>query len=219
MLSAPTSTAPAACRRCTSTASAVAAGMLAVDLRAGQRDFRPSMSNRFFTAYGTPASGGSASPRVRRCAVDGIGLGAARARMRLIGEGIDPAVGGRDARQAVLQQLARADARRAHGAAMQVAAPSAQRLSCVGARHPAAAKGAGGRARPARRPRASGDGRPAGAAMAAVRARCAATRWPRAASQRQRQHRGGGIRRRLSIFASSMRPPLSAALRAGRSPG
>jgi hypothetical protein len=64
MLSAPTSTAPAACMRCTSMASAVAAGSPLRTLLPA-RVVMPSMSNRFFTAYGMPASEGSTSPRAR----------------------------------------------------------------------------------------------------------------------------------------------------------
>src|SRR5216683_1338703 len=62
MLRAPTSTAPAAARRRTIAASAVAGGR-------SRSIFDPAMvtnpatSNRFFTANGTPASGPGSSPR------------------------------------------------------------------------------------------------------------------------------------------------------------
>jgi hypothetical protein len=80
------------------------------------------MSNRFFTAYGRPASGGS----IRRgtAGVDGIGLGAGPGR-GAFREGVDAGVAGLDARQRVFAHLAGAalarddaaqDFQRLHGA-------------------------------------------------------------------------------------------------------
>ena len=64
------------------------------------------MSNRFFTAKGTPSSG-SARQRARRARSVRIERGglARSARSRVhVGEGVDAAVGGLDAREAGLRE-------------------------------------------------------------------------------------------------------------------
>src|SRR5581483_6926816 len=67
MLSAPTSTAPAASRRATSVASAVAGGRSRLIFEPA-RVASPATSNRFLTANGTPASGPSGRPLARSAA-------------------------------------------------------------------------------------------------------------------------------------------------------
>ena len=65
MLSAPSNTAPAACSRCTSTASAPAGARSRLTLEPASVRM-PWMSNRFLTANGRPASAGKVSPLARR---------------------------------------------------------------------------------------------------------------------------------------------------------
>src|ERR1700761_4727800 len=71
MLSAPTSTAPAASSRSIRAASRLAGGASRLILDPASVD-KPATSNRFFTANGTPASGPKTSPRAharsRACA-------------------------------------------------------------------------------------------------------------------------------------------------------
>src|SRR4029077_3461889 len=64
MLSAPTRMAPAASRRSISVASRAAGGKSRFIFEPATAG-KPAMSNRFFTANGTPASGGNGSPRAR----------------------------------------------------------------------------------------------------------------------------------------------------------
>ena len=76
MLSAPTSTAPAASRRAITVASRAAGGRSRLILEPASVG-SPAMSNRFLTANGTPASG--PSRRFAACAAS-IALALARAR-------------------------------------------------------------------------------------------------------------------------------------------
>jgi hypothetical protein len=78
MLSAPTSTAPAASSRCTSTASCEAAG-LSRSIFEPASVGRPATSNRFFTAKGTPSSG---SARVASPSGEASAWSSAAARLR-----------------------------------------------------------------------------------------------------------------------------------------
>src|SRR5581483_12504822 len=82
MLSAPTSTAPAASRRATSVASAVAGGRSRLIFEPA-RVASPATSNRFLTANGTPASGPSGRPLARSASM-ARALASARSRVTAV---------------------------------------------------------------------------------------------------------------------------------------
>ena len=96
MLSAPTSTAPAASSRAISVASAVAGGRSRLILEPASVA-RPATSNRFLTANGTPASGPSVRPAARSASM-ALRLGK-RALPRDGGERVERLVALGDARQ------------------------------------------------------------------------------------------------------------------------
>ena len=105
MLSAPTRIAPASLSLRRMKASAAAGGRSA-SIFDPARVTRPSMSNRFLTANGAPASGPSASPP-RAAAVDRARLGQ-RALGGDRGEGVERGVARRDMRERRLGDLDRA---------------------------------------------------------------------------------------------------------------